>query len=269
MIDTRGGAVLSFASRPRLRRLARTPLRRQSVRGGDRPADGPGCGSPRRRATGSPSCRSPAPHPDSCAAIPPAASPTRWRSTRVSGRVFVACPAPRRGRGHHSSTVCEFGVPRGPDCDPAAPQSAPHASSAPPGPFRPGFWRSPLRGSWLTAFLGSILLVLFLLVFLTGLVSHAAYQPDLGSNFTFPRHGDIGPLISLPQGAPAWLYAVHPGPAHHHRPGGDPGAAGQAVVGDPAPVRLAARGEPGAGARAAGRPAAGRRAPCSSSPPAC
>ena len=32
--------------------------------------------------------------------------------------------------------------------------------NAPPGPFRPGFWRSPLRGPWLTAVLGSLLLVL-------------------------------------------------------------------------------------------------------------
>ena len=30
----------------------------------------------------------------------------------------------------------------------------------PPGPFRPAFWRSPLRGAWLTSMLGSILLVL-------------------------------------------------------------------------------------------------------------
>lgn len=29
----------------------------------------------------------------------------------------------------------------------------------PPGPFRPGFWRSPLRGPWLTAALGSLALL--------------------------------------------------------------------------------------------------------------
>ena len=50
---------------------------------------------------------------------------------------------------------------------------------APPGPFRPGFWRSPLRGPWLTAVLGSVLLVLVTIVAVTGFLSHAAYQPDL------------------------------------------------------------------------------------------
>ena len=34
------------------------------------------------------------------------------------------------------------------------------AVNPPPGPFRPAFWRSPLRGPWLTAVLGSLLLVL-------------------------------------------------------------------------------------------------------------
>ena len=52
----------------------------------------------------------------------------------------------------------------------------------PPGPFRPAFWKSPLRGPWLTAVLGSILLVLVGIVALTGFLSHAAYQPDLGRN---------------------------------------------------------------------------------------
>src|SRR5262245_31818407 len=39
----------------------------------------------------------------------------------------------------------------------------------PPGPFRPGFWRSPIRGPWLTSVLGLVLLVALTLVFLTGL----------------------------------------------------------------------------------------------------
>ena len=53
---------------------------------------------------------------------------------------------------------------------------------APPGPFRPGFWRSPLRGPWLTSALGSILLILIAIVAATGFLSHAAYMPDLGRN---------------------------------------------------------------------------------------
>jgi DMSO/TMAO reductase YedYZ molybdopterin-dependent catalytic subunit len=83
----------------------------------------------------------------------------------------------------------------------------------PPGPFRPGFWRSPLRGPWLTSILGSILLVLIAVVAVTGLISHSAYQPDVvhGYNATVGPRGDIGPLISLPSGAPSWAYALSQG----------------------------------------------------------
>jgi DMSO/TMAO reductase YedYZ molybdopterin-dependent catalytic subunit len=61
--------------------------------------------------------------------------------------------------------------------------------------------------------LGSILLALVVVVAVTGLISHAAYQPDLvaGFNATSPPGSDIGPLISLPAGAPAWIYAVTQG----------------------------------------------------------
>ena len=58
----------------------------------------------------------------------------------------------------------------------------PASLPAPPGPFRPGFWRSPLRGPWLTSFLGTLLFVLVLVVGATGFLSHAAYQPDLPHN---------------------------------------------------------------------------------------
>jgi DMSO/TMAO reductase YedYZ molybdopterin-dependent catalytic subunit len=81
----------------------------------------------------------------------------------------------------------------------------------PPGPFRPGFWRSPLRGPWLTSFLGSILLGLIVIVALTGFISHGAYQPQIGFNATVPNSGDIGPLITLGSGAPSWLYALTQG----------------------------------------------------------
>jgi len=81
------------------------------------------------------------------------------------------------------------------------------ALAAPPGPFRPGFWRSPLRGPWLTALLGSVLLVLVTVVAVTGFLSHAAYNPGLGANdltggfdvdlyfFDWPTH-------------PVWLYSL-------------------------------------------------------------
>jgi hypothetical protein len=83
----------------------------------------------------------------------------------------------------------------------------------PPGPFRPGFFSSPLRGPWLTSLLGSMLFVLIAVVAVSGLISHSSYQPDLvaGYNATVPPGGDIGPLISLPSGAPAWAYALSPG----------------------------------------------------------
>jgi DMSO/TMAO reductase YedYZ molybdopterin-dependent catalytic subunit len=89
----------------------------------------------------------------------------------------------------------------------------PSLPGPPPGPFRPGFWRSPLRGPWLTSLLGSILLVLIAVVAVTGLISHSSYQPDLvaGYNATVPPGGDIGPLISLPSGAPSWAYALSQG----------------------------------------------------------
>jgi DMSO/TMAO reductase YedYZ molybdopterin-dependent catalytic subunit len=84
-------------------------------------------------------------------------------------------------------------------------------AAQPPGPFRAGFWRSPLRGAWLTSILGSMLLGLVAIVAVTGLISHSQYQPDVGTNAIVAPGGDIGPLISLPAGSPAWLYALTQG----------------------------------------------------------
>ena len=84
---------------------------------------------------------------------------------------------------------------------------------APPGPFRPGYWRSPLRGPWLTAALGSILLILIAIVATTGFLSHAAYMPDLGRNAIVPKDRDL-PLIASffdwPT-SPSWLYGLTQG----------------------------------------------------------
>ena len=44
----------------------------------------------------------------------------------------------------------------------------------------PEFWRSPLRGPWLTSILGSALLPLIVICAVTGFLSHIAYFPDLG-----------------------------------------------------------------------------------------
>jgi DMSO/TMAO reductase YedYZ molybdopterin-dependent catalytic subunit len=78
----------------------------------------------------------------------------------------------------------------------------------PPGPFRPSFWRSPLRGPWLTAVLGSLLLVALPAVIVTGFLSHAAYEPDLG------RNAIVEPDLPLNVGwptSPSWLYAATQG----------------------------------------------------------
>lgn len=80
----------------------------------------------------------------------------------------------------------------------------------PPGPFQPDFWRSPLRGPWLTAVLGSVLLVGVTIVAVTGFLSHAAYQPDLPGNAIIDPDKDLPILIGWPTG-PAWLYALTQG----------------------------------------------------------
>jgi DMSO/TMAO reductase YedYZ molybdopterin-dependent catalytic subunit len=82
--------------------------------------------------------------------------------------------------------------------------------NAPPGPFRPEFWKSPLRGTRLTALLGSILLVLMTLVALTGFLSHAAYQPDLGRNALVDPDVPFTTFFDWPTG-PSWLYAFTQG----------------------------------------------------------
>jgi DMSO/TMAO reductase YedYZ molybdopterin-dependent catalytic subunit len=82
--------------------------------------------------------------------------------------------------------------------------------NAPPGPFRPGFWRSPLRGTLLTALLGTLLLVLVGTVALTGFLSHAAYQPDLGRNALVDPDLPFTTFFDWPTG-PSWLYALTQG----------------------------------------------------------
>ncbi|MFH8584143.1 molybdopterin-dependent oxidoreductase [Streptomyces celluloflavus] len=86
------------------------------------------------------------------------------------------------------------------------------ASGPPRGPARPEFWRSPLRGPWLTAVLGFVLLAGVTLLFVTGLLSYAAYNPDLAPvNDQTPDKGWLGfYLFSWPT-SPYWLYRVNQG----------------------------------------------------------
>ena len=79
---------------------------------------------------------------------------------------------------------------------------------APPGPFRPTFWQSPLRGPWLTAALGSLLLALVSIVIVTGFLSHVAYDSSLRGNAIVPSDLPLG--FHWPTG-PAYLYAFTQG----------------------------------------------------------
>lgn len=79
----------------------------------------------------------------------------------------------------------------------------------PPGPSREDFWRSPLRGPWLTTMLGAVLLVAVVVVGATGFLSHAAYDPDLGANAIVPRDHDLQLLIFDWPTRAAWLFALN------------------------------------------------------------
>jgi DMSO/TMAO reductase YedYZ molybdopterin-dependent catalytic subunit len=86
-------------------------------------------------------------------------------------------------------------------------------AAPPPGPFRRSFWRSPIRGPWLTSVLGLVLLVCIPVMFVTGLVSYAAYNPDLSRvNDLTPGKGFLGfyLLFSWPT-HPVWLYRLNQG----------------------------------------------------------
>ncbi|MEU6094351.1 molybdopterin-dependent oxidoreductase [Streptomyces sp. NPDC047079] len=82
----------------------------------------------------------------------------------------------------------------------------------PPGPFRPGFWRSPIRGPWLTSVFGLVLLVGIPLIFITGMLSYAAYNPDLGPlNDQTPDKGLLGFYLFAWPTHPYWLYRLTQG----------------------------------------------------------
>ncbi|MER7689499.1 hypothetical protein ABTX87_31745, partial [Streptomyces sp. NPDC097610] len=77
----------------------------------------------------------------------------------------------------------------------------------PRSPSSPVFWRSPLRGPWFTSVLGVVLLGGITVLFVTGLVSYAAYNPNLSPvNDMTPDKGLLGfYLFSWPT-SPSWLY---------------------------------------------------------------
>ncbi|MEU0239283.1 molybdopterin-dependent oxidoreductase [Nocardiopsis sp. NPDC006198] len=81
----------------------------------------------------------------------------------------------------------------------------------PYGPTRAEFWRSPLRGPRLTSLLGAVLLGGVPVLFLTGLLSYAAYNPDLGSNDMTPGKGLLGFHLFPWPTDPPWLYRLTQG----------------------------------------------------------
>jgi DMSO/TMAO reductase YedYZ molybdopterin-dependent catalytic subunit len=81
----------------------------------------------------------------------------------------------------------------------------------PPKPFRSESFRSPLRGPWLTALLGLVLLGGLSIMAITGLLSYASYDPRLPGNDQTPgAHLLKFYLFGWPTG-PDWLYRVNQG----------------------------------------------------------
>ncbi|GAA2985649.1 membrane protein [Streptomyces fulvorobeus] len=79
-------------------------------------------------------------------------------------------------------------------------------------PSSSGYWRSPVRGVRFTAVLGLVLLIGITVLFVTGLLSYAAYNPDLSPvNDKTPGKGLLGfYLFAWPTG-PHWLYRLTQG----------------------------------------------------------
>ncbi|MDG9712214.1 molybdopterin-dependent oxidoreductase [Streptomyces sp. DH10] len=79
-------------------------------------------------------------------------------------------------------------------------------------PSSPGFWRSPLRGPRFTSVLGLVLLVGITVLFVTGLVSYAAYNPGLSPvNDKTPDKGILGFYLFAWPTNPHWLYRLNQG----------------------------------------------------------
>ncbi|MFD8387050.1 molybdopterin-dependent oxidoreductase [Streptomyces sp. NPDC059679] len=79
-------------------------------------------------------------------------------------------------------------------------------------PFSPASWRSPLRGPWFTSVLGVVLLGGITVLFVTGLVSYAAYNPGLSPvNDQTPDKGILGFYLFAWPTHPVWLYRLTQG----------------------------------------------------------
>lgn len=79
-------------------------------------------------------------------------------------------------------------------------------------PSAPAFWRSPLRGPWFTSGLGVVLLGGITVLFVTGLLSYAAYNPGLAPvNDQTPDKGLLGFYLFAWPTDPPWLYRLTQG----------------------------------------------------------
>jgi len=87
-----------------------------------------------------------------------------------------------------------------------------YPENPPPGPFRRDFWRSPIRGTWLSSVFSVALLPLVAITTFTGFASHVAYESELGRNETFARD-PVTRLVDRTFDWPAadWLFAVNQG----------------------------------------------------------
>jgi len=109
--------------------------------------------------------------------------------------------------------LCTVSVTKSPDHDVSASRPTTHAMGDPsrrtrrPSPSRPEFWRSPLRGPWLTSFLGTLLVPAVAVMLLTGFISHWAYYPE----GTVAPGFDLPVLLHIPASWPTWSYAVNQG----------------------------------------------------------
>jgi DMSO/TMAO reductase YedYZ molybdopterin-dependent catalytic subunit len=68
-----------------------------------------------------------------------------------------------------------------------------------------------VRSAWLTTMIGLVLLLCIVIVSVTGFLSHAAYQPNLGRNDLIPRDMDLGLFVIPWPTSPSWLYALTQG----------------------------------------------------------
>ncbi|WAU81461.1 molybdopterin-dependent oxidoreductase [Streptomyces sp. Qhu-G9] len=79
-------------------------------------------------------------------------------------------------------------------------------------PSSPSFWRSPVRGPWFTSVLGVVLLGGITVLFVTGLLSYAAYNPGLSPvNDKTPDKGLLGFYLFAWPTDPHWLYRLNQG----------------------------------------------------------